>query len=514
MCNKLIRFLPSITFTSIFIIIFSLGSTTGFAAEITVSPGSGANATLRVQDGVCTLFEAFFNAFRDEQSNADCFGGTGDDTIVLQADTYIINTPMTQSGTKGDSGVGWVKDHIMAFKGAGANKTIIKRDPNAGNFRLFWVDATGQLWLSDLTLEGGSGGDVWDGNPANTIPEESRHGGAILNEGALLANKVAFLNNSTDKDGGAIYNKGTAIINASLFQGNRALHDDGGAIYTLSGGVVIQNSTLSGNEAGSTTAPTASGSGGAIFAAGGDLGVVYSTIINNKAATSGGGIFNHTNANVTVLGTIIANNTPGNCDVPLDTVNNSLDSENSCGMTEANGNLKGTPPMLSELGDYGGPTKTATLMAGSPALNKGDNSGNCGNVAMIYDLTKDQRGLTRPQGTDCDWGAVEKGTCGDGAREPEEECDGGSNCQSDCKLIAAAPVPGPGGGGPSGGGSTLPGGSTGGTTGAQPAGEGKGGSGCMQLAPGSNTFSTVWVWLIAIGVTAWISGRRLKDRAR
>ena len=53
----------------------------------------------------------------------------------------------------------------------------------------------------------------------------------------------------------------------------------------------------------------------------------------------------------------------------------------------------GTDPMLGPLADNGGPTKTHALVAGSPALDAGDNA-----LAVDADdnpLTADQRGLPR-----------------------------------------------------------------------------------------------------------------------
>lgn len=57
-------------------------------------------------------------------------------------------------------------------------------------------------------------------------------------------------------------------------------------------------------------------------------------------------------------------------------------------------------------------------------------------------------------------------------------------------------------------GSTLPQGPSQVTTAAQPTGEDKGGSGCMQLAPNSDPTSTAWVWLTTLCVTGWVIGRR------
>jgi hypothetical protein len=56
-------------------------------------------------------------------------------------------------------------------------------------------------------------------------------------------------------------------------------------------------------------------------------------------------------------------------------------------------------PRLSDLGDYGGPTQTCVLLAGSPALNAGDNA--------LVDSPTDQRGYARIVNGTVDIGAVE-----------------------------------------------------------------------------------------------------------
>jgi uncharacterized repeat protein (TIGR01451 family) len=62
------------------------------------------------------------------------------------------------------------------------------------------------------------------------------------------------------------------------------------------------------------------------------------------------------------------------------------------------GDKPNTDPKLKPLGDYGGPTRTMLPNVGSPALNAAES---------LYCVSPDQRGVTRPQGPECDIGAVE-----------------------------------------------------------------------------------------------------------
>ena len=82
-----------------------------------------------------------------------------------------------------------------------------------------------------------------------------------------------------------------------------------------------------------------------------------------------------------------------------------LDSDGSCGLSGP-GDLPNTDALLGLLADNGGPTQTHALLAGSPAIDAGDNAA-C--------PATDQRGVARPQDGDgdgaavCDIGAYELG---------------------------------------------------------------------------------------------------------
>ena len=59
----------------------------------------------------------------------------------------------------------------------------------------------------------------------------------------------------------------------------------------------------------------------------------------------------------------------------------------------------GCHALTGPLAENGGPTLTHALLAGSPAINAGDDSA-C--------PATDQRGVARPQGPHCDIGSVEQ----------------------------------------------------------------------------------------------------------
>jgi hypothetical protein len=92
----------------------------------------------------------------------------------------------------------------------------------------------------------------------------------------------------------------------------------------------------------------------------------------------------------------------GNCSGTVTNGGYNLDSDGSCGFGTTNHSLSGTTdnplnPQLGSLANNGGPTLTHALLAGSPAIDKGNSFG----------ATTDQRGVARPQGAAPDIGSFE-----------------------------------------------------------------------------------------------------------
>ena len=237
--------------------------------------------------------------------------------------------------------------------------------------------------------EGGairSGGTLTVTN--STFSDNSaQSGGGIEHLGNLTVADSTFLNNSASF-GGGIANDGaltTGNITNTTFSNNSAI--DGGGI-TNSGVLTVTNSTFSNN--------SASAFGGGIhnytyFS----LTIVNSTFSNNSATKSGAGIYNYNWGILNYANTLIANSTSvGEC-VNLGTLGlniNNLVEDGSCSAS-----LNGDPK-LGPLTNNGGSTQTFALLAGSPAINAGDDA-SCPST--------DQRGVTRPYGSHCDIGAYE-----------------------------------------------------------------------------------------------------------
>ncbi len=193
---------------------------------------------------------------------------------------------------------------------------------------------------------------------------------------------------------------GTTITNSTI-SNNRALGANssgtagrGGGIYVGSSSTLnMVNSTVSGNFAGQDYGGIIwQNSSNEIF----NLNITNSTIVNNTAASNVGGV-GVTNASTTQLvnlrNTIVANNVAnGGTAQDIGTSINSLGYnliKNTTGATitgDTTTNITGQDPNLGPLQNNGGPTLTHALLAGSPAIDKGESA----------DISIDQRGLPRP----------------------------------------------------------------------------------------------------------------------
>ena len=209
--------------------------------------------------------------------------------------------------------------------------------------------------------------------------------------GSLTITRVMVVDNHSNTWGGGIYTTGSAsellTVIDSTFSGNTAA-TNGGALAGV-GPMTIVNTTFSGNTA---------AQGGALDIWGwySYVTITNSTITNNTASTTGGGIYDEiTVGYINLQNSIVAGNDGGDTAGPI---------------TDLGGNLIGGDPHLGPLADNGGPTQTHLPLLGSPAIDAGSNTV-CA-AAPVNNV--DQRGITRPIDGDgsgtatCDSGAVER----------------------------------------------------------------------------------------------------------
>jgi len=245
--------------------------------------------------------------------------------------------------------------------------------------RVFYVG----VGLTNVVLDGLS---VINGNSLT-------YGAGLDNRASTVTiNNSTFANNNdTNGGGGAITNiGGTLVINNSTFYNNSAGGGNSGGAVESSGTLTIQNSTFANN--------SSTNLGGAVSFVGTTLTIKNSTFSGNNATTNGR-TFYLTAGATHIYNTIMANGTGGGSECAgagLTTNTNNLIETGTCGGAIT------SDPQLGPLQNNGGNTQTMQLLAGSPAIDAGNN-GTC--------LATDQRGIARPRNGICDLGAFE----GDGS---------------------------------------------------------------------------------------------------
>ena len=255
----------------------------------------------------------------------------------------------------------------------------------------------GQIELTQCSINGLGTNNVWSGNNAagGTIKlfncTVSDSGSLFLNDGTLEIFDSNLDNNFGDQSlidsTGVLRVGGTSITN----------NDVDGAIIENTGQAELINSTVSGNEAGfGLNNPDFAG----VISNIGLMMVTTSTIANNTHP--GAGDFQIGNSGELSLSNSILSGVEGGRECngisPVQSVGHNLHTDGTCGDPLQTDIPFGNPGLLA-LADNGGPGKTHALQTGSDAIDAGD----CADGA----LTKDQRGISRPQGNDCDIGAYE-----------------------------------------------------------------------------------------------------------
>ena len=248
----------------------------------------------------------------------------------------------------------------------------IRINGNAAS-RIFFVNRGVTATLNGLTLTNGL----------------ASQGGAIQNLGSLTLNQCTLAGNQDNCgcgiNGGAVLNRGSLFANNSTFSGNTAKF--GGAIFNdQNGALVVNQSTFNGN--------IGTNGGGAIYNFNGTMTVKQSTVVGNQSPGGGaqGGGINNSGFGFYLTNSIVCLNTASS-------------SPNLAGVVtpfSSPNNLVDANALLAALGNYGGPTQTMPPLAGSPALN-------AGNDAVAATFATDQRGAGYPRvsGAHVDIGAVE-----------------------------------------------------------------------------------------------------------
>lgn len=331
-------------------------------------------------------------------------------TAAASGDLILFASPLFDTPQTVQTNGQIIIDKIVTIAGRGANLTTVQNvAPQSSTSRVFFIDPTGNLTLTNVTVTGGN-------LPGNNT------GGGILNRNVLTlidcqisGNFIAGVGSGGGVGAGLIFTGDvpTTLILNSTISGNQS--QVGGGIHNRAGNATVINSTVSGNQATS--------GGGGIFN-NGTINIVNSTITANSS-TIGGGISMEAGT-LTLRNSIVAQNTgtTGRPDIArLSTATLTSNGNNLIGnSTDTNSPITWQPsdvldqtPLLAPLGFYGGATQTHALLGASPAINAGNNcvlNQNCPVNNSPVPLPADQRDAARVGNVDI--GAFEANSSANG----------------------------------------------------------------------------------------------------
>ena len=351
---------------------------------------------------------------------------TDGDTLAIQGTckgTFEIAHSLTLAGNGGATldgqGAGTVLT-IDAGTTVAVNNLAITggHTDTANNSVAGGIQNSGTLTLTNSTVYGNTA----------TVPQFRNGVGGIFNQGGslTLVDSTVRVNSASatapfDTAVGGIMNlccaSSVTLTNSTVSGNSGSSPSDafGGILNSAPGSVLtLTNSTVSGNSASAPGGPTAfSAAVGGISNSGGTLTLTSSTISHNSVSEPNGGftppvagVSDFFGGTLTIANSLIALQSGGpNCYGPNSDAGYNLDDGTSCGFSAVNHSLSSTDPLLDPAGlkDNGGATQTIALGPGSPAIDAIPSGINgCGTTIMT-----DQRGVSRPQGAGCDFGAFE-----------------------------------------------------------------------------------------------------------
>jgi hypothetical protein len=370
--------------------------------DITIN-GNGAVLERDPSLGQNTPFRIFYISGSQEASPSSSSTSTGQATGSLTLENLTLAGGLAQGGGS-DTGGG----------GLGAGGAIF----NMGNLTLNGVT------VEQSVAEGGSGGTGTSGSGGGLGSSSTGTsgnfgaGGAVSTTGTGGAGGFGGGGGAGGSGGAGGFGAGAG--NGSAGGGGLGA---GGAIFNMYGTTTLINSTLASNLAeGGSGGNDGDGYGGAVFSVDGTLNVITSTLADNSTTgdvNGGGAVYNlamgttssgaGVPSTVTLTDSILADSIGSN-----DLVNDQNDSTAGSAVINAttpnivmnlstldgsttNGTPNSANPDLGLLLNYGGPTPTMPLLAGSPALGAGASGSNV--------PTTDQLGNAR--GSSIDLGAVQ-----------------------------------------------------------------------------------------------------------
>jgi predicted outer membrane repeat protein len=324
---------------------------------IAVEQDGGGGAIYAVGMDEVIVQDSYFEGNRG--SNGGAIYSLGSKTVTLVDSAFVDNRATGDGGNPGNGGNGG------AVGVDGAERTVSFCGVDLADNRANGFGAGFFSVMYDTASSTTFNACLFDHNFNPTSSEFA--GGAYIQGGPFGIYNTTFAFNEAEGIGAVFLGPGaTGEIVNSTFHGNLARTGLAGALFISTDEAVdITHTTIEGN--------LATGAGG--FAAGIQVSAVNAVTMKNSLLVDnvGGNLFNPWNIRNLV------GDGGGNLQWPMTRPN---------GMAEqpATATVVWADPLLGSLGDYGGPTPTMRLTAGSPALDAG--------VAGGAPAT-DQRGVAR-----------------------------------------------------------------------------------------------------------------------
>jgi hypothetical protein len=403
--------------------------------------------------------EISYSVIRDHTLIGDIAYGGG----IASGGTLILSESVVRDNevVGGNTGSG---GGLYNFGRLDVDLSLIERNTTSGTFfEGGGITNNGEgamLFLRRTTLRDNTtryGGGIYNKDGRLLVTESLIHdntaeasGGGIHNNNGVVEVFDTTLRDNMGSGGGAIFNTGSLDVIRTTITGNggNATFASGGGLYNNSDGTMkLIQSTVSENY---------SQAGGGLYNAG-NIFLINSTISLNRAMKTGGGVYNDGVANAYNV-TIVFNEADADIDfdgeaggvysrsfgtgVAFNLRNTLLAGNfrsgapeytecggkltvfgvNLIGITTLDGDsitcaidnnfgdwaLLNSQALLDQLADNGGPTPTHALLAGSNAIDGGDEIEGCVDQNSAV-LPTDQRGAPRVAGARCDIGAFEFG---------------------------------------------------------------------------------------------------------
>ncbi|WP_420456924.1 choice-of-anchor Q domain-containing protein [Rubrivirga sp.] len=373
------------------------GSAPSNLSQNRATGASGSGGAVLVNGGTAMFINVTFSQNRSQRAGGaiEITAGDADDEVevTVSSGTFMANVTAMAPGNGG-----------AIHTTTGDIDLTIADTEFSGNEA---GSEGGALWINTGTMLALMGSDLTS-NEARGSGADNGGGGLYVNGGDATVTTTTINANrtfgQTPAGGGILAGGGTTTVSQSLIVNNTS--GNGGGLAVLDGAsATVENSTIYANNA---------RLGGGVFSMSGSIDFDSATIAENEATVGGGGLYNQNTPNqgdpfVTLRNTIVADNQATNG--PNLQGRYGSNGWNVIGTTPSaltfpaqSSDQTGTDPMLEPLADNGGPTLTAALMSGSPAIDAGNT-----------DLDVDQRGVARTEPDDV--GAVEFGDATGGGEE-------------------------------------------------------------------------------------------------